>query len=97
MTLCEHCAERTPDKLTKVEFDEQYWGVDFDNVPYDVRKEFYQDYMTSFSTFEEYVRDTTERSVEPEPVQNRTPKPVLWSNVRAGWSQVCAEHTTEVE
>lgn len=53
--LCDLCAEETPEKIGKHRFDVAYWGEDYQDVPLDIRKEFYDDYRTSIHTFEEYV------------------------------------------
>lgn len=62
--LCNLCSEETPEKIGKSEFDQKYWGEDYQDVPASTRKEFYDDYRTSTHTFEEYVIATTERESE---------------------------------
>lgn len=60
-SLCDKCAPETPDKIGRSEFDQKYWGENYQEVPNSTRKEFYDDYRTSTHTFEEYVIATTER------------------------------------
>lgn len=64
MHLCKSCLEGTPPKISKQEFDAKYWSdVKYGHVGEGMKREFYEDYLTSKHTFEEYVYKTTE---EPE-------------------------------
>lgn len=61
MTMCAGCAEDTPDKITiRVMFDRLYWGINYEDVPDNIRREFYSDYLHSTHTFDQYVTATTE-------------------------------------
>ena len=57
--LCKPCAESTPRKMSRPNFDKKYWGAGFRSVPLSIRKEFYDDYRKSSSTYIEYVESTT--------------------------------------
>ena len=59
--MCDQCADETPDKMSRAEFDIKYWGVsDWGDVPECTRREFYSDYRVSKHTLDEYVLVTTE-------------------------------------
>jgi hypothetical protein len=60
-TLCDSCAGDTPPKVSRDEFEKAYWLADGGELPcYSVRKEFYEDYLRSTHTLEEYINRTTE-------------------------------------
>jgi hypothetical protein len=61
-SLCDLCAEETPEKIDKHRFDIAYWGEDYQEVPLEIRKEFYDDYRVSTHSFEEYVITTKEEN-----------------------------------
>jgi hypothetical protein len=56
--LCPTCAKETPRKVTRAEFDKQYWDKDAE-VPESTRREFYSDYLSSTNTLPEYIKATT--------------------------------------
>jgi len=59
--LCPTCAGDTPQKVSRDEFERAYWLADGGELPcYSVRKEFYEDYLRSVHTLEEYINRTTE-------------------------------------
>lgn len=59
--LCRCCAEDTPTKVTREEFDRAYWASypDGELSPCEsVRREFYEDYQWSTHTLDSYIRET---------------------------------------
>ena len=60
IALCDSCADETPAKISRGEFDPLYWGSAFGDVPEGTRREFYSDYLTSACDFEEYLDHTIE-------------------------------------
>ena len=57
--ICSRCAEGTPMKITRQEFDERYWDSS-DEVPKSVKREFYEDYLSSVYAFDMYKQLTSE-------------------------------------
>ena len=58
--MCDQCQSETPDKMSRVEFDKQYWGEsDMGDVPECTRREFYSDYRVSVLSFSDYCDETT--------------------------------------
>lgn len=57
-TLCGPCHRKTPHKVTKSVFRQRYFGVE--NVPAQTINEFYEDYLTSLYSLEDYIRETQE-------------------------------------
>ena len=60
VTMCDGCRDETPDKMSRVEFDKQYWGSDMGEVPECTKREFYADYRVSMQSFSDYCDSTTE-------------------------------------
>lgn len=60
LTLCDVCKWDTPDKVSRDMFDRLYWGINYSQMPDNVRHEFYSDYLHSAHTLDEYVIATTE-------------------------------------
>lgn len=61
--LCRPCAQETPDKVTKEEFEASYWrnedgSCGAETVPPAIRKEFYSDYLASTNDLESYCKTT---------------------------------------
>lgn len=56
--LCEFCAEDTPAKVSRLDFDRAYWNRD-EIVIESVRRSFYEDYLLSTLTLPEYIEATT--------------------------------------
>ncbi len=52
--LCKECNKDTPKKISYDDFTEKFWRND-DNVPFSMKREFYQDYLSSCCTYDEYV------------------------------------------
>ena len=57
--LCASCAETTPPKVGRAEFDAAYWGAEAATVPESTRREFYSDYRASCDTLAGYTERTT--------------------------------------
>ena len=58
--LCDHCAENTPAKVSRSEFDKAYWNEpEAEQPPESTKREFYSDYLTSCNTLREYITATT--------------------------------------
>lgn len=57
-TICEDCKKSSSVKVGRTEFDAIYWGSDSD-VPMSTRREFYDDYLSSTSDLESYIKETT--------------------------------------
>ena len=56
-TACDCCAKETPQKVSKKEFHRRYFlGED---VPQAVVNGFYEDYLYSKDTLDEYIKNTT--------------------------------------
>ena len=58
--LCPSCAVDTPDKIHRDNFNVAYWGKGWEDVPQSTRREFYDDYLASTCTLDEYIKQTTE-------------------------------------
>jgi hypothetical protein len=56
-TLCPTCAAETPRKVSRRAFDAAYWDGE-DDCPESTRREFYEDYLHSDSTLEDYIERT---------------------------------------
>jgi len=52
--LCPHCSKDTPRKVSRENFDRQYWSGDSD-APEGIRREFYADYLASSDTVQQYI------------------------------------------
>lgn len=59
MRLCDSCNMETPVRISREEFDEQYWSY-ARSIPESVKREFYDDYKTSSLTIEQYIKQTSE-------------------------------------
>lgn len=60
MSLCEICLADTPAKVSREEFEREYWDGQPEEVPSGVRISFWQDYLTSTcGSVAEYKRETT--------------------------------------
>ena len=63
--LCPSCAKDTPAKCSRASFDAAYWAgassdpASPDYVPDSIRAEFYQDYLRSSHTLDEYIARTS--------------------------------------
>lgn len=62
--LCLPCAKKTPDKVTREQFEAKYWvnedgSCGAESVSPATRKEFYSDYLASTDTLESYIKTTT--------------------------------------
>ena len=63
-SLCRSCADDTPAKVGRSEFEAAYW-VDIDGKPTletvhpAIRREFYEDYLASNYTLAQYIERTT--------------------------------------
>ena len=63
--LCPACVQDTPDKCSRARFDSLYWAgassdpASPDYVPASIRAQFYEDYLRSAYTLEEYIARTT--------------------------------------
>lgn len=62
LRLCDDCDRSTPEKLPREVFDALYWAGDA-GVKERVRKEFYQDYLTSDLDFGRYLERTMSTEV----------------------------------
>jgi hypothetical protein len=60
--LCNSCFENTPVKVTRKQFDMEYWGIEAFKVPECTKKEFYSDYLSSTKRIEEYTKATSEEA-----------------------------------
>ena len=58
--MCTECFILTPKKISYKDFKKIYFKSD-DTVAKDVVKVFYNDYLTSIYTIEEYILQTTEK------------------------------------
>lgn len=59
MALCPSCLSETPAKLSRSQFDLAYWGEGYEAiVPASTRREFYEDYLTSMFTLDQYIAET---------------------------------------
>lgn len=56
--LCAYCAKGIPEKVTRDEFEERFWGEELKNVPASTRGEFYEEYLLSTYTVDEYIDQT---------------------------------------
>ena len=56
--LCRSCLADTPEKLSKSEFDQKYWGSP-EEVSSFIRIQFYDDYKASNLNFDDYKKQTT--------------------------------------
>jgi hypothetical protein len=63
-SVCPDCAAGTPAKASFTEFCERYFKDD-PACPSGIKKEFYDDYLCSKDTLDEYIADTT-RSEDEE-------------------------------
>ena len=59
LILCDACSNDTPPKVCKEQFCKQYWGRNYQDVPYQIRNDFYEDYLLSPYDIKEYIRVTT--------------------------------------
>ena len=59
-TLCPPCAAGTPGKVQRTTFYFCYFGHDWVDVPKSTRCSFYDDYLASTCTLDEYIEQTTE-------------------------------------
>ena len=59
MFLCNSCHKTTPSKVTRSYFDNVYWKGEAKTVPFNIKKEFYSDYLTSTLTLKDYILETT--------------------------------------
>ena len=62
-TLCASCADDTPNKVSREEFDATYWlgedGQIDQTIMHSTKREFYDDYKSSNLTLEQYIARTT--------------------------------------
>ena len=58
LTLCDHCSNCTPDKVTPKKFDNEFW-IDPSKVDASIRRSFYSDYLHSDNSLEQYIVTTT--------------------------------------
>lgn len=61
-SLCKYCAEDTPKKAGKMSFDKFYWDKPGE-VPKAIKRDFYEDYLRSTCTLNQYKEQTTETIV----------------------------------
>ena len=57
--LCNYCATGTPQKVSRASFDNYYWEKPHE-VPEGVKRDFYDDYITSQCNLKQYKEQTTE-------------------------------------
>ena len=56
-TVCDGCAHGMKPKVSRERFDEVYWGPE-SGIPESTRREFYEDYLSSTGTLDEYMAAT---------------------------------------
>lgn len=62
-SLCDYCAKDTPAKVSRAEFEAEYWKDENGksnpgSVPDSIRREFYADYRGSKHELPEYIKAT---------------------------------------